>query len=552
MYGTFKPTRVLLARLLLIGVLTLTTMAARIAAARHLTAAALPSGAAQRIIAVQPHPRAVALDGRTGHVFVTSRGIVGFPGSVSVLAAGDGTVLRTVPVGLSPGVVAVDERTGRAFVANGGDVSNGHAASVSVLDTASGAVLRATPLIHGSYPSAIAVDAVAGRVFVADLAGGRGAVTVLDARSGALLRTLVLDARSGALLRTLVLGGSVQPVALDARGGRAIVVTSDDRAHLLDARSGRVLHSVAVGHGASAVALDSRTGHAFVANQDDNTVSMLDAASGAVLRVTDVGVAPGAVAIDERDGRVLVANQGDDTVTVLDGASGLLLHSIATSLRPVAIAVDEQSGRALVVGNFDVSVLDVRGGRVAPLAEMGAGVVAMALDGRRERAFVVGGDGTVRVLAVGPALTIGGRAWPPTLTTAHSRVVIQAFVDAYNRHDVAGVIALFPARFLYGDCDYARHTSSTLTSKAALAAWLRARFAEHDYFAQANVVMNGPQSYPVNDPRGGGVENLRTSDALRAQHGNANIAFKITLTPDGTRIQRAALASSPASCAANE
>jgi YVTN family beta-propeller protein len=530
-----------LARVLLIGVLLLGMVAARFLAPHHSTAAPRHGGAVPRIISVQPHPRAVAIDRRTGHVFVTSRGIVGFPGSVSVLDAGDGKVLRTVPVGLSPVVVAVDEQAGRAFVANSGDTSNGHAGSVSVLDTASGAVLHTTPLIHGSYPSAIAVDPTAGRVVVADLVDGRGAVSVLDAVSGTLLYEFVL-------------GGSVQPVALEARGGRVLVLSSDDRLHVLDARGGQELHSVLVGHGAAAVALDSRMGHAFVANQDDNTVSVLDAGSGAVLRVVDVGIAPGAVALDERDGLVLVGNLGDNTVSVLDAASGLLLHRIATGQPPATIAVDEQSGHALLVAHnyFTVSVLDVRGGRVARLAELGVGVVALALDGQRGRAFVVSGDGTVRMLAVGSALATGGRAWPSTLSRAHSRAVIQAFVDAYNRHDVAGVLALFPVRFLYGDCDYTHHTSSTLTNKEALAAWLRARFAEHDYFAQATVIMNGSQSYPPNDPHDGGVDVLRTSDALRVQHRIANFGFKITLTMDGTRIQRAALASNTDRCVANE
>jgi YVTN family beta-propeller protein len=331
-----------------------------------------------------------------------------------------------------------------------------------------------------------------------------------------------------------------------------LIVTSDDRAHLLDARSGQVLHSVAVGHGAAALALDSRTGRVFVTNQDDNTVSVLDAASGAVRGVIDVGIAPGEVAVDTRHGLVLVANLGDNTVSVLDENSRIVVHSIATGWRPETIAVDEQNGHALVADHSgNLSVLDLRHGSIARLPGMNPAVVAVAVDWRRGHAYVVSGDNTVRVLAVGPAPAMGGRPWPPTLSSAHSRAVIQAFVDAYNRHDVAGVLALFPARFLYGDCDYARQTVHTLTNRSTLAAWLRARFAEHDYFAQASVVMNGPLSYPANDPHSGGVDVLRTSDALRAQHGTAGIGFKINLTPDGTHIQRAALASNTGICAAN-
>jgi len=46
---------------------------------------------------------------------------------------------------------------------------------------------------------------------------------------------------------------------------------------VLDARSGRILRTVTVGLGPYAVAVDERTSRVFVANYDGNTVSVLDA-----------------------------------------------------------------------------------------------------------------------------------------------------------------------------------------------------------------------------------------------------------------------------------
>src|SRR5439155_24036597 len=57
-------------------------------------------------------------------------------GVVAVRDTGTGAGVLIIPVGASPGHVAVDARTGRAFVTNNSDNS------LSVLDARSGAVLR--------------------------------------------------------------------------------------------------------------------------------------------------------------------------------------------------------------------------------------------------------------------------------------------------------------------------------------------------------------------------------------------------------------------------
>lgn len=82
------------------------------------------SGATVRTVAVGTHPAAIAVDSRSGRVFVTMLGAMDRAGnltgngSVSVLDSTSGMVLRTLPVGVEPALVAVDERAGRAFVVN--------------------------------------------------------------------------------------------------------------------------------------------------------------------------------------------------------------------------------------------------------------------------------------------------------------------------------------------------------------------------------------------------------------------------------------------------
>jgi DNA-binding beta-propeller fold protein YncE len=93
-------------------------------------------------------------------------------------------VVRTIAVGSAPLALAVDGRTRHVFVANFGS------ASVSMLDAGSGAVLATTAV--DPYPDALAIATRPGRVFVVNVGAptGTNRMHVLDAVSGRLLRTL--------------------------------------------------------------------------------------------------------------------------------------------------------------------------------------------------------------------------------------------------------------------------------------------------------------------------------------------------------------------------
>src|SRR5207248_2881152 len=239
-----------------------------------------------RTFGVGAFPYAVAVNA-AGRAFVVNRtsdwtGMSADGGSVSVLDLRAGTVVRRVPVGDDPRAIAVDEQEGRVFVANDDD------ASVSVLDARSGTSLRTTRV--GMGPRALALDAPSHRVFV--VAAADGALSVLDARSGALLRTIHLDAASSygstgprGLGGGSTAGGVIVPsfgsVAVAALGGR-VFVGSGHAVTVLDARSGAVLRTITFNEQIHHLAADPRTGHVFIAG--DTTVSLLDARRSWALR----------------------------------------------------------------------------------------------------------------------------------------------------------------------------------------------------------------------------------------------------------------------------
>ncbi len=335
-------------------------------------------------------PQAVAVDARTGHVFVTDDS--GGVGRVRMVDGATGAVLRTIAGGPSPRGVAVDARTGRVFVANWGPTYR-DTGSVSVLDAATGMALRTVTV--GVNPHVVAVDTTAGRVFVTNLYS----VSVLDARTGALVRTVTNNG-----------GFGFTPVAIDEQHGRAFVATynttmsgqptlGENDVSVLDTGSGILRRRITVPRGPYAVAVDPRTGRLFTANID-GSVSIVDAHGS----MRTVSVTPGsflnAVAVDEQTGRVFVTGYHDQTfqglVGVLDTHSGGVLRTMAVGGTAAGVAVDEQTRRAFVVSGSTVSVFDAQSGRLLRTLTIPANSVTV--DERRGRVFVTGGDGHTRML----------------------------------------------------------------------------------------------------------------------------------------------------------
>jgi YVTN family beta-propeller protein len=270
------------------------------------------TGVVQRVVALGhgPGPGGMALDVRRGRLFVTNY----VEGTVRVLDTTSGRLLRTVRVGGSPRRLAVDERTGRVFLVRNDE--RGHA--LLVLDARDGAVRRRLRLDRTPGPAYVAVDARAGRAVVVNTLAGT--VTTFDTRRlvvvrstgvGGTPRAVAVDDRTG---RVFV-----------AQSGAAGVA-------MLDSHTGALVRIVRVGAGPFALAADGRAGRIVVASWGQpvdprtwywspdaaggttaGSVSLLDARTGEVVRQVATGPIPLAVAVDERRGRAVVTNAGGTT-----------------------------------------------------------------------------------------------------------------------------------------------------------------------------------------------------------------------------------------------
>jgi len=374
-------------------------------------------------------PTALAVDTRRGRIFVLnagspqdtpthslSTGRQPTP-SVSILDATTGHVLHTTPVDPSPAALAVDQRTGRVFVAcDGVPGAEESSTAVDVLDAATGTLVATLPLGYASFgPQALAVDEPAGRVYlsmdqgveVLDATTGRVIGRVPGAGGGAIVvdprrhRAFVIGGDSITMLDSATLSvmrsqnippappGATNVVALDARSSQVFYLFGGIHVGYLGAlntRTGNVLYNAEVNGNYFPLVLgvDQQRGHVFVDTNFDvyasPALAMYDGQTGKPLHVTAL---PRQDAFPYQPGHY-------QYVTVDSAANRTFIVTSPPSAVPVQIGGASRPG-ALVV-------LDATTGRLLSQHRIGCNPQAVAIDALRHRVFVANqGDNTVSV-----------------------------------------------------------------------------------------------------------------------------------------------------------
>jgi len=234
----------------------------------------------------------------------------------------------TVPSETIATALAMDQGTGIAFVVSGPFSSQTGGATgrgaLTVLDTRHGALRSLRSVKVGYGPSTIVVDERAGRVLVLNTGGGDkyagfagGSVSVLD------LRALEGRAPAAAIaVRTTPLGRQLpRALDLDRTTGHAFVATwalpatgvvtqaVSGTVSMLDTRTGLPLHTTRLGVAAEAIAVDEAAGHAVALpglGGPGAALSVLDTRTGALVRATSIGATGRALAVDARTGRLFL------------------------------------------------------------------------------------------------------------------------------------------------------------------------------------------------------------------------------------------------------
>ncbi|HYL86635.1 MAG TPA: hypothetical protein VE263_20590 [Candidatus Angelobacter sp.] len=242
-------------------------------------------------------------------------------------------MVATVPVGTHPSAIAVNPVTNKIFVANcippsGGIGGSGTPGTVTVID---GATDSTTTIPAGICPTAVAVNSVTNKIYVANF--GRSSITCGSCSTGSI-------------------------TVIDGATNTGVTITDPN------AKSPH------------AVAVNSATNKIYVVNNSSDNVTVLDGATNTTTTITDPNAAfPFAVAVNSTTNKIYVGNQGSflhngtnpGNVTVIDGAT----NSITTvadpnAINPVGLAVNSVTNKVYVVnaGNYpasnhgNVSVID--------------------------------------------------------------------------------------------------------------------------------------------------------------------------------------------------
>lgn len=283
-----------------------------------------------------------------------------------------------------PLAVAVDPASHRIFVTNADDDM------LRVVDPTGGVVLRTVALAAGASYVAfpVAVDARSAHVFT----GTTGAVSMADARTGALLRTVPV-------------GRPLLALAVDGPRRHVLVVSRTDQTlYLLDARTGTVLRTRPIGATPLSIGMEARAGLAFIStpgNHAPGAVRVFATESGAHTRTRIIPVNepfPYVGAIDESRQRVYVMTSPLDSVVVLDGRSGRVLRRIHVGMPTWAVAVDARRRRAYAVGACAcLKIFDSANGTNLRTVPIGAAPYAVTVDESSGRVIVADSGGAEQV-----------------------------------------------------------------------------------------------------------------------------------------------------------
>lgn len=204
--------------------------------------------------------------------------------------------------GLHPYGIAIDQANRRAFV------SNTSSDSVGVVSLDTGMI---TGLVRvGTGPSAVALDASRGRVFVGHYGNPNGdgkTITIIDSTTNAVIKSVQTPAQ-----------GHVS-IDVDEPTGKVYVTGfTSDSVTILDSATGNIITTIPVGKAPTGVAVNSTTGKVYVTSFFLDQIQVISVSSNSVIKVlSDPGAAvpesdprhiggPYGVAIDESANRIYV------------------------------------------------------------------------------------------------------------------------------------------------------------------------------------------------------------------------------------------------------
>ncbi|HUP05796.1 MAG TPA: cytochrome D1 domain-containing protein [Caldimonas sp.] len=302
-------------------------------------------------------------------------------------------------------VLAAESEGGLAYVSN-------QAGDISIIDLGT---LQMSGHVnpYGKEPRGIGVTADGKLLVVANRA--EGAISVIDRRSGTLLRHVAIGAN---------------PEFVRVRGHRAFVSYEPS-----SSGTPPLQPSAAVAGAAPAV-----QGPSAAPRKDDDEshtpahVAVVDLDRGRVVRSILGGLETEGIEFSADGRRILIANEADNNISVRDIATGALVATIDTKRygnrpRGIKLAPDGKSYVATLELSDTLLVIDARY-RVVRSVKTAQSPYGVAFDSSGRRVFVAAARGKVLQVfdtasyAPVKEIPIGQRCWHFTFTPGHEHILV--------------------------------------------------------------------------------------------------------------------------------
>lgn len=234
---------------------------------------------------------------------------------------------------------------------------------------------------------------------------------------------------SKSVLATVTAGSEPRAIAVNAAANRIYVANElSGDVTVIDGASNAVVATVAVGPSPQYIAVSPATNRVFVSNAGDATLSVIDGATLAV-RTLAIG-STGPVAVNERRNQVYVVRTGNaDEVTLVDGTALTWYTAATDSYVPMDLAVDEALDRLYVAhyASGDVRVVDLASTSDHP-PTVSIGVwsrpTRVALNAAAKRLFVIGEDPRGPISIIDTAANKGIASFAPAGHAQAPRAVV--------------------------------------------------------------------------------------------------------------------------------
>lgn len=304
-------------------------------------------GSSLGTIGVGTGPAALALNPGANLLYVVNSGVVNGSqinhGGISVVnttSNGVSTVTDTSGA-LDPVAVAVDVSSGLAYVAENTPPSltviNGSTYSTTIHDP-SGA----------TTPRSVAVNPLTHRVYLADIGGGPGTVSIFQGTT---------------YQATVAMGTGPNVVAVDTATDIAYAPNDDGNISVISGATGMQITSATSSAGLEVISVNPVTHKAYVAIDNlgnEASIAVLDGATNTSAAIS-APMQPFAVAVNPVTNTIYVANHASNNVSVIDGVTDTVSGHVNAGMSPDAIVIDPMNNLIYVANHDDSSVTVVDG-----------------------------------------------------------------------------------------------------------------------------------------------------------------------------------------------